>query len=196
MIKVINSIPKEILDVCENLKFLFDIKLRKEGNVSHIGAGSHGDVYRVFDKYAVKIFAPKAVSGNYLDYIYLEQLQGIPYVPVLYGYYEKKFMIMEYVEGQNLYDYFLSHKHLPPNFKDLLADAMTCIFEKNIILTECKVAEHVIWNDKTGKLKLIDFGVCDSCAHMPLEFNKRITRDWINSAMEDIDEFLAEMSHI
>lgn len=190
MLKIINPLPKHIIEAIEGLRTV------PEDQVSLIGSGEHGIVYKLFDDYAVKYFSDIAIRGNYLDYIYLEALQGIPYVPTLYGYSEKSFMIMEYVEGQNLYDFYLMHKQLPPNLRDLLSDAISLIFDRNIIPVEIKVEDHVIWNEKTKTLKLIDFGVCENCSHASLDFIKRMKKDWINSAMEGIDNFLKYVRNV
>jgi len=50
---IINSIPQEVVDASRIMRS--DVKLSQEGHVSRIGSGSHGDVYRLFDRYACQV---------------------------------------------------------------------------------------------------------------------------------------------
>lgn len=99
---VINEIP------VEDMLFIdASISAPEHSGFVFVGEGGSGRVYRYKD-YAIKIFHEHAKQDGDPPYphdgYFLALLDRSPYFPSVYYYVDKEYMVVEFVEGTNIYD--------------------------------------------------------------------------------------------
>jgi hypothetical protein len=152
------------------------------------GEGGHGRVFAIKEAEMIfKQFKREALAGKYLDYIYLEKLQGIGCVPTLYAYEENKWMIAEKVGGIKLGDYIAKHKRYPLKFKSLIEYYVKEFAQRNLLIVDIKPSEHIFWDDEKENFKFIDFGVCDDISHMTEEFKEQAIEGMLQNIYKELE---------
>ncbi|RCK80426.1 MAG: Serine/threonine protein kinase PrkC, regulator of stationary phase [Candidatus Ozemobacter sibiricus] len=150
--------------------------------IARLGAGGMGMVFRATDinlqrEVAVKIMHPDAAKDQSVVQRFLNEGRILAMVrhPVIIEVYAAgvdeptgiPFLVMEFVEGQTLEDHRDElHKdpaHLLQNMITLLGGIHAC-HQKGVIHRDLKPANVLI--DKTGQLKLVDFGIAKTSAKM------------------------------
>ncbi len=141
---------------------------------AHLGKGGMGEVFKATDTMlgrdvALKMLHPQlTIQAQFLDRFkkearVLAQLLH-PNIAVIYNFIEQDgnhFMVMEYVEGDNLDDLLKVHKTLPPEFIVpvfiQVLEGMHHAHKKNIFHRDIKPANIMLTPDET--VKLMDFGI-------------------------------------
>lgn len=188
MLHIINEMPLQVKEFCEEAikNSYFEFTIMKD----YIGRGSHGSVYNVLNTdYVIKFFNEKAVAGKYLDYIYLERLQGIDAVPILYAYANNKFMVMEKIKGIPILDYLDKNGKYPKGIKKFIQDSLMQISKRKIVPYDLKVTEDIFWVEEEQKIKLIDFGTCDEYSNLPDKLLNNSIQGTIESIFNDLDMY-------
>ena len=148
-------------------KFMDDYKILKE-----IGSGSFGKVYKVQHlKYSDRIFAMKMIRKRSTDDVNmiiqeinsLKQLDHPNIMKVLEFYQDdiNYYLILEYCEGQELFDYLISkgtfnEKNACYIMKQLLSSVSHA--HKNKIVHRDLKPENIMISDSTLNIKIIDWG--------------------------------------
>lgn len=188
MLHIINEMPIEVKEFCEKAmkNTCFEFTIMKD----FIDRGSHGTVYNILDTdYVIKFFNEKAVAGGYLDYIYLESLQGIDAVPVLYAYADKRFMVIEKIKGITILDYFLKNGKYPKGIRKMIQDSLMEIGQRKIVPYDLKTTEDIFWVEEGQKIKLIDFGVCSNYSNLSDDLINRSIQGTIKCVFDDLDMY-------
>ncbi|KAJ3367650.1 serine/threonine-protein kinase KIN2 [Allomyces arbusculus] len=144
-----------------------------------LGQGSMGKVKLAMDdhgrKYAVKIVARKSIATAeddqsaearilreasvmfLLDHPHIAQLYDAIVTPTHFYFF------MEYVNGGQLLDYIVANGRLPElkavSFAQMILSAIEYCHEHHIVHRDLKIENILL--DKKGKIKLIDFGLCN-----------------------------------
>lgn len=159
MLNIINEIPASIEAFLRNLdnEELVPHEFEK---VNH--ETSHGDIYRIYDNYCLKIFNPKKICYGKCEIDVLLKLQNKDYAPKLYAYSSSKYMLTEWIDGYSLSEYVSKYNKVPNNFVDSIYDMEIDMIKCGISYVDTKYNEHIIWlATDINKFKLIDYGVCD-----------------------------------
>ena len=115
-----------------------------------IGAGSHGKVYRLDEKRCLKIC--KNAKHIQMEFAVLKHSERFPHFPRVYEC-EDNYMIREYFDGPNVRQYILEHglsKRLCANLLEILE-----IFkELGYTRLDCRLSHIIVAENET--LKIID----------------------------------------
>ena len=139
-----------------------------------IGAGTFARVYRAVhtetkDVKAVKVLRVRHSNDDETREQFMREANMVkqlrhPNITPIYEaeqYKGRIYMVMDFVEGQNLRDYFKAHKKIP-HLRSLaitrdIAAGLAYAFEKNITHRDLKLS-NVLLSAK-GQAKLVDFGL-------------------------------------
>lgn len=125
-----------------------------------IASRSRSEVSSVFkDQYVLKELLESGQNDSDINALLI--LDNVEFFPKLYAYYEREYLIMEYVDGESLHDIFqsLSFEELD-NIRKQYITATRYTMDKKLYDNDFKL-EHIIWNRETKKIKLIDLGLYD-----------------------------------
>lgn len=125
--------------------------------------GNRGIVYEIvgFDLVVKWIQGEKAAKDS--DIQALLDLNGVDFFPTLYAYEESAFLVMEKVSGKDIVQ--LIQQGLITDgelimVKDQYRDAVSIGIQKKRYDWDFKL-EHLFWDQKAKKLKIIDLGLWD-----------------------------------
>lgn len=133
-----------------------------------LGSGGSGTVYRAYDKHlkcdrAVKKFpGGGGVWKRELDMLKELRHPLLPAITDVIEEGEDRYLVMEYIEGENLADYVRKRGRLGQEqavgWALDLAEALLCFHERNcpVIYRDMKPANIMV--DHGGNLRLVDFG--------------------------------------
>lgn len=140
--------------------------------IREAGSGGFSTVYLAEEKKTGKQYALKKIEFLKLSNLDQENVQkeieihkdlDSPYVIKLIDFFKEDqivYLILEYLEKGNLYDYILKRARLPMKelksfFKDI-SEAIKYLHEKNIIMRDLKPENCLL--DENKNIKLCDFG--------------------------------------
>jgi serine/threonine protein kinase len=144
--------------------------------IRKLGEGAFSKVYLVLDYYTKKKMvlksAPKPQDSTkrtqlYLEHKILKIMANEPGFPMTIGYYEdgeKVYLLQEYVQGLDLYDYVTLE--IPSSENEILsiyrsfAEIVNSLHEKGVVHNDLK-SENLIINILTGSITVIDFGLSE-----------------------------------
>ena len=182
-----NSPPKKIQELSNKSRIDTNIKENKsrgEDNytvLSKIGKGSFGSVYKVLDKHNTIIRAMKVLSKETISYqddekVFLKEIEILtklehPNIIKIIEYYTDDinyYIIMEYIEGSELYDVITKMQTLTELKAAYIMKQILCatnyLHSFNIVHRDIKpenmLVESTSKDDKIN-IKLIDFGTCN-----------------------------------
>lgn len=115
-----------------------------------VGEGHHGKVYRLDDKRCIKIYKKKAFLQ--MEYEVLKHSEHFPYFPKVYEC-GKNYMIREYIEGPNLWEYLQQHG-LSKDITVKLLELIDSFIELQYSKQDCHL-HHLIVTEKE-QLRMID----------------------------------------
>jgi predicted Ser/Thr protein kinase len=115
-----------------------------------VGKGHHGKVYRLDNNRCIKIYKKKAFLK--MEYEVLKHSERFPYFPKVYECKEN-YMIREYIEGPNLWDYIKQHG-LSMNMTLKLLELIDSFIELQYSKQDCHL-HHIIVTGKE-QLRMID----------------------------------------
>lgn len=115
-----------------------------------VGAGYHGKVYRLDKTRCIKIC--KKTKDMQLEYHVLKYSDGYPQFPKVYEC-EGRYMIREYVDGQNTIDYIKEHG-LDNNLARELTELIKVFIKLNFTRIDIKMDE--VFVTKNHKIKIVD----------------------------------------
>ena len=132
-----------------------------------VGEGAHGKVYRLDKNRCIKIC--KKAKDMQMEYHVLKYVEGYPQFPKVYEC-KGRYMIREYVDGQNIIDYIKKN-----GFDNNLARELTELIKVFIKLkfTRIDIRMHEVFVTKDHKIKIIDTTrYLDKKASYPLKMLK------------------------
>ena len=151
---IVNEMP------IHDMKYIDETILnhREDSLFTLIGEGGSGKVYR-YKKYAIKIFHDHVIEGGGDDPLYpydahfLELLDRSPYFPSVYYYIEKEYMVVEFVEGQNIFDV---EDRIFIKCIGCLREAINHAFSRGLIASDMIDANIIV--NKKGIPMIVDVG--------------------------------------
>jgi eukaryotic-like serine/threonine-protein kinase len=142
-----------------------------------LGKGGMGEVYRAEDTklkrtVALKRLAPALRADSLYRHRFLEEAErasrfGDAHVAAVYDVLEEQgeiFLILEYVEGQNLRQRLRQHLSLDEFFQIAIQCAEALVSAHGHGIVHCDIKPENIMLTSAGKVKILDFGVAK---HLP-----------------------------
>lgn len=132
-----------------------------------IGSGGSGTVYRVWDRNLESDMAVKELGPSGMWEREREALKKLrhPALPVITDYFEtegRKFIVMDYIEGITLLQYMRKYGRVKQNQAIIwgreLADVLCYLHGQRVPVIYRDMKPSNVMIDKSGKIKLIDFG--------------------------------------
>lgn len=118
--------------------------------LSFVGKGSHGKVYRLDKNRCLKIC--KSKKDMKMEYDVLKRAEGYPQFPKVYQC-EGRHMIREYVDGQNIMDY-IKKNGFNNNLARQITELIKVFIELKFTRIDIRMNEVFITDD--NKIKIID----------------------------------------
>jgi len=118
--------------------------------LTYVGKGAHGKVYRLDKNRCIKIC--KNTKDMQMEYRVLKRAERYPQFPKVYQC-KGKYMIREYVDGQNIVDYIKKN-----GFSNNLARELTELIKVFIKLkfTRIDIRMSEVFVTRDNKIKIID----------------------------------------
>ena len=183
-LRIVNEIP------IEDMQYIDEIitSKRQEDAFIPIGEGGSGKVYR-YKKYAIKLFHDHAKSDGDPPYphdgYFLSLLDRSPYFPSVYYYIEKEYMVVEFVEGQNIFDV---EDRIFIKCIGCLREAINHAFSRGLIASDMIDANIIV--NKKGIPMIVDVGSFYSVSY---EYEiDNLVREYFTRYNEKILNSLAE----
>lgn len=138
--------------------FLYEKRIQGEPIVTFYDS-NYSVVYRLEDKYCLKVFTEKALKSNDAkqECLVLQKLQDAKYVPRLYCCDPEKYILMEWIEGQSAEDITTLDK----NSIDELHKIRIDLINRGIDYYDWKPAHVILTGSEPQTIKIIDFNKCD-----------------------------------
>lgn len=158
---ITKEIPREI---DEMIQTLHENGVRPADKLYSMGSRSH--IYKI-EEYCLKIYTPKGYKDGEAEVKALLALEGRS-APKMYAYASGRFILTEWVEGLNLFQYKDKHGHIPPN---LIYDMYKTELEiQNVKFKDWdfKLEENLLWLP-SGDVKRIDYGICEPIPDSAIE---------------------------
>jgi len=155
------------------LKNINDIN-RSEINIERIidSDGNRSEVFNVYNKYFIKkvAFHKKDFKAEIEA---LEVLKDFPFAPKVFGIDQNiKCILMEYLQGYKLIDYFEKYNEIPNNllqdYYGIKIEMIKLGYEDN----DPKFLGSLIWKDHNTSAKKFDYGLCNKWTQ-PTTVSKR-----------------------
>lgn len=124
-----------------------------ETKFDYLSSGKNADVFR-FENYAVKVFNEHAKDTN--DPYALARLHNSDLYPTLHYFEPKKFMVVDLVEGQTIYDIEGKNNVLLRDYQKELYQAHLDAQAVGLFTNDVHLNNIMI--DRHGNLKVVDVG--------------------------------------
>ncbi|NLA57726.1 MAG: hypothetical protein GX855_02305 [Firmicutes bacterium] len=126
------------------------MKGHRIGQLEFIGAGKHGEVYKIDDQRCIKIYK----KSHYLrrELAALQRGAGAPFFPRVYDW-GRDYIVREYIPGTPLSEYLRSHPFTEDTVRQL-ADMVEIMRRLGFRRADTRLSHIII--DGNGKLWLID----------------------------------------
>ncbi|MCU5063567.1 hypothetical protein OB986_20305 [Bacillus cereus] len=184
-----NDLPEEIKTLLTNSMNLYELEINPAFRKLSL-QGNRGIVFEIVGFDLVIKWVQGKSGAKDSDIKALLDLDGVFYFPKLYAYEERNFLVMEKVKGQDIVQ--LVQKNLITDdelrmVKVHYKDAVSIGIQKKRYDWDIKL-EHLYWDHKAKKLKIIDLGFWD-------EFNlPSNSTNFINQSIEAFDRELADIN--
>ncbi|MGF9850374.1 hypothetical protein ABHN09_02085 [Bacillus paramobilis] len=184
-----NDLPGEIKTLLTNSMDLFELEINPAFRKLS-SQGNRGIVFEIVGSDLVIKWIQGKNGAKDSDIKALLDLDGVVYFPKLYAYEERSFLVMEKVKGQDIAQLVRENLITDAELRMVklhYKDAVSIGIQKKRYDWDIKL-EHLYWDQKANKLKIIDLGFWD-------EFNlpSNSTTNSINQSIETFDRELAYM---
>ena len=163
-------------------------------NLQILGSGGAAVVYKAYDNrlkkdVSIKVFQKKELYDRELEIMQLLSHKGIPYIVDAFENDDLFYLVMEYLDGITLSEYYMKNKPLQDNeiinIMTELVDILDYMHSLNnpIMYLDLKPDNVIITKD--GKVKLIDFGAACHLNSSEKDIKIYGTRNYASESMNN-----------